>query len=64
MEKAVYRISEFCLLYAISRTSLYREIRSTRLRVIKRGRRVLISRTEAERWFIALCQKNEPQPSV
>jgi Helix-turn-helix domain len=61
MENEAYRVSEFCQRYAISRTSLYKEIWADRLRIIKRGRRTLISRAEAERWFSNLCQQNQPQ---
>lgn len=54
----VYRVSEFCQHYKISRTSLYKEVNENRLRLVKRGRRTLIARHEAERWFAALCQQN------
>lgn len=64
MDKEAYRVTEFCQRYAISRTSLYEEINANRLRIIKRGRRTLIARTEAERWFTALCQQNQPEQST
>lgn len=54
MEKEAYRIPEFCQRYAISRTSLYKEVTANRLSPFKRGRRTLIARAEAERWFAAL----------
>ena len=63
MDKEVYRILEFCQLYAISRSSLYREIAANRLHIIKRGRRTLITRTDAERWFENLCQSQPQQPA-
>ena len=53
MEKEAFHVNEFCQRYAISRTSLYKEVLENRLSLIKRGRRTLISRTEAERWFSA-----------
>lgn len=53
MEKEAFHVSEFCQRYAISRTSLYKEVLENRLSLIKRGRRTLISRAEAERWFSA-----------
>ncbi len=56
MEKEAYRVSEFCQRYSISRTSFYREVWSHRLEIIKRGRRTLITRIAAERWFEKLCQ--------
>lgn len=56
IETVVYRVLEFCELYKISRTSLYKEVNERRLRLIKRGRRTLISRQEAERWLMSLHQ--------
>jgi predicted site-specific integrase-resolvase len=58
MEPVAYRISEFCQTYVISRTALYREIKAGRLRLLKRGKRSLIERAEAERWFDTL--RNPP----
>jgi hypothetical protein len=60
MEKEVYRVLEFCQRYAISKASFYRETAANRLRIIKRGRTTLVTRSEAERWFENLCQ-NQPQ---
>ena len=57
----VYRVSEFCEHYKISRTSLYKEVNEHRLHLVKRGRRTLITRSEAERWFSSLCQQSQPQ---
>ncbi len=58
-EAKVYRVSEFCQQYRISRTSLYKEVNEHRLHLIKRGRRTLIARYEAERWFSELCHQNQ-----
>lgn len=55
MEQEIYRIKDFCKKYAISRTSLYREINANRIQAIKRGRLTLITRAEAERWFHCLA---------
>ncbi len=63
MDTEVYRVLEFCQRYAISRASLYREIAANRLHIIKRGRRTLITRAEAERWFRDLCQNQPQQPA-
>ena len=63
MEQEVFRVLEFCQRYAISRASLYREIAAHRLRIIKRGRRTLITRVEAERWFENLCRNQPQQPA-
>jgi len=48
MEQEVYTIKDFCRCYAISRTAFYREIWANRLHMIKRGRRTLITRADAE----------------
>jgi len=58
MEPVVYRVSDFCRVYAISKASFYREIQAGRLRLVKRGKSSLVERREAERWFAAL--KNPP----
>lgn len=54
MEREIYPVTEFCQRYAISRTSFYREIQAGRLKVVKRGRRTMVARTEAERWLASL----------
>lgn len=51
MEQEVFRVSEFCQRYAISRTAFYREVWAKRLHIIKRGRRTLITRIDAETWL-------------
>jgi len=51
MEPEIYRVKDFCLKYAISRTAFYREINADRLQTFKRGRCTFIARAEAERWF-------------
>lgn len=51
MDKQLYTIAEFLILYAISRTSLYREVSAGRLRLTKRGRRSLIARQDADAWL-------------
>lgn len=61
MEPELYRIKEFCQKYVISRRSLYREIEAERIQVIRRGRRVLIARAEAERWFRCLGHYKTPE---
>ena len=60
MEQEVYRISEFCKRYAISRTSFYREVWANRLCVIKRGTRTLITRADAEQWLESFRQLQPP----
>ncbi|MFA4995064.1 MAG: hypothetical protein WC521_07165 [Bdellovibrionales bacterium] len=54
MEPIAYRVSDFCQVYVISKASFYREVQAGRLRILKRGRRSLVERSEAERWFANL----------
>jgi hypothetical protein len=63
MEPEVFRVSEFCVRYAISRRSFYRELKANRLRIFKRGRRTLIAREDAELWFQNIRQL-QPQTSA
>jgi hypothetical protein len=51
MEPVAYLVPDFCRIYAISKTSFYREVNARRLRLFKRGKRSLVERMEAERWF-------------
>jgi hypothetical protein len=57
MEPVAYYVRDFCRIYAIPRTSFYREINAKRLRLFKRGKRSLIERAEAERWYASLTRK-------
>jgi predicted DNA-binding transcriptional regulator AlpA len=56
MTTEVYRVNEFCNLFAISRTSFYREIKAKRLPVMKRGCRTYVSRVDAEAWVASQKQ--------
>lgn len=60
MEPVAYRVSDFCQIYVISKASFYREVQAGRLHILKRGRRSLVERSEAERWFGRL-KTNPPQ---
>jgi hypothetical protein len=59
MQPVAYRVSEFCQVYVISKASFYREVQAGRLRILKRGRRSLVERIEAERWFSCLRNPQE-----
>jgi hypothetical protein len=63
-EPEVFLVPEFCRHYKISKTSFYKEVSEKRLCLIKRGRRTIIARQEAERWFTSLCQQNHPQQTA
>ncbi|MCH8862654.1 MAG: hypothetical protein IID51_09100 [Proteobacteria bacterium] len=45
-----YDIKSFCRAYSVSRSYVYLEFKSGRLKFFKAGRRTLISRESAERW--------------
>lgn len=62
-EAKAYRVAEFCRRYVISRAGLYREVAANRLHIIKRGSTTLITHSEAERWFAALCP-NQPEQLI
>ncbi len=56
MEQEVFRVEEFCILYAISKREFYREVAAHKLNIIKRGRRTLVARVDAESWLEAQRQ--------
>ncbi len=66
MHKRAFPLSEFCSLYAVGRTTAYGEISSGRLRVVKLGRRTLVTEDDAEAWLAALpasASKSEGSPA-
>jgi hypothetical protein len=54
IEPIAYFIGEFCEKFVISKSSFYREVNARRLRIYKRGKRTMIERAEAERWYASL----------
>jgi hypothetical protein len=54
MEKILIPIPEFIVWASVSRTQIYREIHSGRLRLTKRGRRSFIARADATAWLDSL----------
>lgn len=50
MEKITYRIPQVVAATGISRTSVYRAIKSGELRALKRGASTLITADELRRW--------------
>ena len=53
MKQEVFRVSDFCVRFAISRSAFYREVRENRLRVMKRGCRTYVARSDAEAWVMS-----------
>lgn len=66
MQPIVFRVADFLLRFDISKSSFYREVAAERLSIIKRGRRTLIARDEAERWFASLqrTKTKYPEPLI
>ncbi len=54
MDKLLITVPEFLRQYAISRTSFYKEVKDGRLCIIKRGRRTVVSTSDANQWLEAL----------
>lgn len=51
MENTLSTVPAFLKQYAISRTSFYKEVKEGRLRIIKRGRRTLVCKSDADAWL-------------
>jgi hypothetical protein len=49
-----FSTDELCRTYSIGKTMLYAELKAGRLQARKIGRRTLIDRGEARRWFASL----------
>ena len=49
-----FSTDELCRIYSIGKTMLYAELKAGRLQARKIGRRTLIDRSEARRWFASL----------
>lgn len=50
-KKIAYQVGEFCALTGIGRTTLYSEVQSGLLDVVKVGRRTLICHEDAVKWL-------------
>ena len=60
LTKAAYSIEEFCELVSLGRSKAFGEIRSGRLRVVKAGRRSLITAQEVTAWLERLADRGAP----
>ncbi len=58
MDKVLITVPEFIRLYAISRTSFYDQVKKGNLRLIKRGRRTLVAKADADAWLETLRQSS------
>ncbi|MGB4101441.1 MAG: DNA-binding protein [Alphaproteobacteria bacterium] len=62
IERELLPIPEFIAKFAISRTSVYREIAAGRLRMTKRGSRSFIARQDAQTWLETLRTNSGGRP--
>jgi hypothetical protein len=51
MEQEIFRVNDFCVRFAISRSEFYRQVNANRLQVMKRGRRTYVTRGDAMAWI-------------
>lgn len=59
-QKAAYSIAEFCQLVSLGRSSVFEEIKTKRLGIVKVGRRTLIPATEVTAWLGRLSGGSAP----
>ncbi len=52
-------IKQFCIRYAVSRSTVYREIEAGRLKTLKIGRSTRISEEEAQQWLASLTTNDD-----
>jgi excisionase family DNA binding protein len=58
-------IRDFCNLYSVGKTHVYREIATGRLKAKKSGRRTLIAAHDAEMWLSSLPEiREEPDEAA
>lgn len=58
MEKILITVKDFLRQYTISRTSFYAEVKNGNLPIIKRGRRTLVAKEDADAWVKKLRQNS------
>ncbi len=65
MEQEIFRVNDFCVRFAISRTEFYRQVNANRLQIMKRGRRTYVTRGDAMDWVEKQRQKRDnPKSSI
>lgn len=60
--KRMLSIPEFVEQHGVSRSTVYREIKANRLRVVRVGRRTLVARADADAWMKALRSASLQNP--
>ena len=50
-DRVNWRVNEFCAAHGIGRTLFYREVRDGEIKLIKIGKRSLVSDSEAKAWM-------------
>ncbi len=56
-EPVLMTVPDFLRSYAISRTSFYEQVNQGKLRIVKRGRRTLVTSDDAAAWIELLRQQ-------
>jgi excisionase family DNA binding protein len=54
LTKAALSVAEFCAQFSLGRSKAYEEIKAGRLRIVKVGRRTLITASDAMAWLTSL----------
>jgi excisionase family DNA binding protein len=62
-ERRAYRIDEFCAAHGIGASKFHEEVNAGRLRVVRIGRRVLVTADDADAWLAALPNAWTPRAS-
>ena len=54
IEKGWMTVEQFCEIYSISKSTFYKEVHSTRLRITKLKSRTYVTKRNAEAWIALL----------
>ncbi len=60
LTKAAYSLAEFAELVSLGRSKVYQEIRAGRLRIVKAGRRSLVTAVDLMAWLNGLTTVGAP----
>jgi len=62
-ERRAFRVDEFCENHRIGRSKFQEEVAAGRLRVVRIGRRVLVTADDADKWLANLPTAWTPRAS-
>jgi excisionase family DNA binding protein len=60
-EKRAYQIEEFCEAYGVGKSKFHEEVAAGRLKVVRIGRRVLVTADDADAWLKSLPDTFTPR---